>query len=507
MPIKSALVACAAAILAAAIYTTRLGESPIYLLHDEVKYALQARAVAATGRDINGRLLPVYFSEPGFPAGRDPLSIYATAALLTRLPLSQSTIRLPTAMVAVIDVLLMFFLTRRIVGRDDVAGIAAVLLALTPAHFINGRIGVAVLYGLPFILGWLLCLARHLERGRLTPLVVGTVLLGAGTYSYLAAAMLMPLYLLITGAVLLCRRAPVRMYACALAGFVAPLVPLAWWHAQHPERYTDLMTAYRVTATAGAGASFVTLPRLSAYWYCFNPSFLFFTGDSSLTASTREAGVFLLPTAVLLVVGLYRILVHQRTPLMLSIVAGFVTAPLPAVLAGPLEVRRTLAMLPFAIVIAAVAVDGMVSAPRRRIAAGALLLLALSVAQFTSFYRDYFGPYRVSSSYWFGGDIKQALIAAMDRTPNARPVYLSTSIPYIDAYWQLYTRMHGRADLLNEAVYLDDAEPAGTSAPIGSLLVGPAGNDRARLPAAAGWAKVSTIAEPTGTPLFAVFQK
>jgi len=51
-------------------------------MHDEVNFALQAQSVAATGRDTNGRLLPLYFSETGFEAGRDPIVIYLTAATL-----------------------------------------------------------------------------------------------------------------------------------------------------------------------------------------------------------------------------------------------------------------------------------------------------------------------------------------------------------------------------------------------------------------------------------------
>ena len=85
-----------------AIYATRLGFAPIYLVHDEVNFSLQAVSVADTGRDLNGRLLPVYFSEPEFTAGRDPMMIYATAVALQVLPLSESAVRLPTALVGVL---------------------------------------------------------------------------------------------------------------------------------------------------------------------------------------------------------------------------------------------------------------------------------------------------------------------------------------------------------------------------------------------------------------------
>src|SRR5438128_2337287 len=81
------------------LYTIRLSDAPIYLMHDEVMFALHADSIARTGHALNGDRLPLYFSEPGFQAGRDPLIIYLTAAVLRVLPLSESTVRLPTAIV------------------------------------------------------------------------------------------------------------------------------------------------------------------------------------------------------------------------------------------------------------------------------------------------------------------------------------------------------------------------------------------------------------------------
>ena len=64
------------------LYATRLGDVPPYLMHDESKFALQAISIATSGRDLTGRLLPIFFTEPEFPAGRDPAVIYLTAAAL-----------------------------------------------------------------------------------------------------------------------------------------------------------------------------------------------------------------------------------------------------------------------------------------------------------------------------------------------------------------------------------------------------------------------------------------
>ena len=44
-----------------------------------------------TGYDLSGRWLPLHVTEPEFPAGCDPVIIYATALVLKTLPLSEAS--------------------------------------------------------------------------------------------------------------------------------------------------------------------------------------------------------------------------------------------------------------------------------------------------------------------------------------------------------------------------------------------------------------------------------
>ena len=186
------------AVVVAALYATRLGFAPVYLMHDESQFALQAQAIAATGRDLSGHRLPIYFTEAEFPAGRDPVIIYATAAVLTALPLSESSVRLATALTGVLNVVLMFLVGRRLFKSDLLALMAALLVALTPVHFIRSRLVLSPFYSVPFILAWLLWLARFLDRPERRTLSVAAAWLGLGLYTYLACMVMMPVYLLLT---------------------------------------------------------------------------------------------------------------------------------------------------------------------------------------------------------------------------------------------------------------------------------------------------------------------
>src|SRR5262245_66258263 len=98
----------AVAIVVLVLYTWRLGDSPMYLFHDEVFFGVQAHAIATTGRDTHGRYLPLYFEVyDGY--WFQPIIVYFTALVLTILPTTEATLRLPGAIVGVVDVILMYF--------------------------------------------------------------------------------------------------------------------------------------------------------------------------------------------------------------------------------------------------------------------------------------------------------------------------------------------------------------------------------------------------------------
>src|SRR5262249_39595984 len=180
----------------------------------------------------------------------------------------------------------------------------------------------------------------YLEHGRLRTLLLAAFLLGVGFYSYIAAVLMMPIYLLFTAAVLFNARKPARDWVVAAAGFALPPLMLVPWLLAHPTAFADtahrfeLYDSSRMDALQGL-RSFFSYNNLEAragvYWSFLNPSFLFFTGDAQMPFSTRAAGVFLLPAAVLMIAGT-SFAVRKPSPSNLVVLLGFLAAPLAAVL-------------------------------------------------------------------------------------------------------------------------------------------------------------------------------
>lgn len=452
-------------IVASALYLTRLSFAPPYLMHDEINFSLQAHAIGTTARDTNGRLFPVYFSETGFEAGRDPVMIYWTALLMAVRPLSEVTARFPTALLAVLTIGLTFALGRRMWRSDWLGLAAATMLALTPGYFTNARLAMSITYPIPIIIVWLYCVSRAFDTPSSRWVVAAGATLGLGIYTYLASVVMMPLLLALT-MVMLIREQRQRDLLPLLIGCGVLLLPLGAWLIAHPDRLSNLVTSYR---PEGLTTAIGMRERVTAFWMFFNPDYLFISGDARLTNSTRIAGLFPLACAMLIPVGLYR-LIRSRQPIALLVAAGFFLSPIAGALSGRLEINRVLFAIPFGVLAAAAGLRHLGSQGTALKSIAAVLAVSIFV-QFSGFYRHYGGPYRVAAAPWFGGDNRTALNAVLDRVTETTPqIYLNGRTP-IERYWRFYAAARGREDLADHPVYYDAARPDLPAVEPGALVV------------------------------------
>ncbi|MGQ0736174.1 MAG: ArnT family glycosyltransferase [Acidobacteriota bacterium] len=500
-----------------ALFVAGLDHSPVYLAHDEVLNALNAHALATTAHDPNGRLLPLYIHIGG-DYWAQPIVTYVTALVLLAFPLSEFAIRLPSVVVGVTSVVLIYAVARRLFERRLLAWIAAMLLATTPAHFLHSRLAVDHLYPVPFVLAWLWCLLAFLEHGRLRVLFAGGLVLGVGFYTYLASVVMMPVYVLLTLVTAVrAGRGGARATGVLLAGFLLPLLLLVPWLLAHPEQFGQQARMYslydpsRLNILQGARelASYTSLTaRSEAFYDSFNPSILFFSGGSSLINGTRQAGVFLFPVALFLPVGLYHMVTRGLRPAWLILLLGFVSAPLAGSLVAEVAVNRMLVMLPFAVLIATLGVESLLSGGKRSRSVGVAALLVVPL-QFAVFHRDYMGEYRVRSSVWFERNIRGALETMLEHDLRAvtPAVHLNLDeVPWVDAYWKFYVIKHGRESLWRRTIVFRgrEVEPAGM--PEGSLVLANAeGPMTDWLEASNALRRAYVIREPNDHPSFVVF--
>jgi hypothetical protein len=483
----------------AALYAWDLGRAPVYLLGDEAQFGNHAYSIARTGRDLSGHFMPLLVStwdplgdqaeheqrQEGRHVWYQPVLFYLIALVLRFAPLTEASIRIPTAMIGgLVDPLLMFLVARRLFRDRLLAALASMTLVMSPAHLILGREALDYICPVPFILGWLYCLVAFIDEGGVWRALAGGFLLGVGLYSFIAAWIFMPLCLLLTW--MACVRSGREALPASLAagvGFALPLVPLGLWLWSNPEMVRETFARYQgyagehvaLLGTSGFFHLNNIQHEISVYWDYFNPSVLFLVGGPSLTTSTGRAGVFLLPVAVFLPVGFYDLLKRLMSiPIAVVLLGGFVLAPIPATLAGERDmVQRELFGLPFAALIATFGLASLWRSRVRALRAMTALLVALMPLQFAFVYRDYLTHYKLRSAFSYDqAAFRDAADYVIAESGNVPAVYLTRELNYAGPKWRFYVTVHHREDLLSRTRYFDgdDDRELERAAP-GSLAV------------------------------------
>jgi 4-amino-4-deoxy-L-arabinose transferase-like glycosyltransferase len=505
------------------LYGSGLSHTPPYLHRDETEIALQSHAIATTGRDLDGRFMPLYFRmrHLGPRVWFHPMIVYVNAAFLQVLPITEPSFRVSTVFVGLLNVVLMYFVALRFFGHHRWAISAAALLAMTPAHFMHSRLAFDFIYPLPFVLAWLLGLQIFLERRRPWILFVTTTALGIGFYSYIASIIMMPIYVALTvGMLLATRNLSLKTLASAVAGFAWPLLFLIPWLISQPGFLGDIFNRYgeaaqTLQATTTVRLNFAAIAeRVTLYWSFLDPAFLFLSGGyTRMTNSTRLVGVFLAPFLVLVPLGAFHILTVRRSPMSVLILLGFFLAPIAPTLSvlEPYASDRELAVLVFGVLLATFGIERLLTwngRLSRPIAVGVLALLPL---HFLFFQYHYFGDYHRRSASWYEWNHPAALEAIIDRQTGSsvRPVYLSAGVEKnIEAFWMLSTAKRGRRDLLAHTIYFDSKAFDLSTVPPNSLLFVTV-DDRALLEAVktGQLREVMHAEEPADAPVFYVLEK
>jgi 4-amino-4-deoxy-L-arabinose transferase-like glycosyltransferase len=516
------------------LYLHSLDASPVYLSLDEAHFGVHAHALATTGRNLNGDAWPLFIDladpggdQPMLPWGSTwyhPWLFYAIGAVLQVLPLTEASIRLPMAVGGgVVSSALIYGVAVRLAIPWGIALVAAMMLALCPANLIISRQALDYASPMVFTAGWLWCLSSFVrEPGRGWSLALGLVL-GLGCYSYVTSWAMMPLYLVMSWAVFV-RTSPNAREAIVMSAvaFGVPLLLLVPWLWLHPGMLANLAAAYGIVdpqngsvfqrLQGGVPMADVVRHTMSQYWSSFDPSFLFVTGGASRRVSTGQAGVFLLPVAILLPVGAFALLRRgQRSWVGLVLLAGLLAAPVPAALKGtPYAIERMMSVLPFAVLIAAFGLTWMWQARARFGRICAIALVLAQAVQFAGFYRDYLGDYRVRSAAAYDPTaFTEAAPFLVDSLAGGAPgLYLASPMYDVSAKWRFFATKLGRADLLSRTRYFDGDIALLPATAAGSLVVVPWNAAQVqRLTATGAWTLAKEVRNLPGDPTLAILSR
>jgi hypothetical protein len=411
-----------------------LAGSPPGLYVDEASIGYNAWTIAHFGVDEHGIHFPLFFE--AFGEYKNPVYVYAVAALVRFLPLTVAVERFPAAIFGLATVAFLTAAAWRMTGSRLITLGTLALTAFTPWLVIESRVGFETISMVALLSAALWCLvARHP-----TPRQFGIagVYLAFAIFGYTTARL--EILLLAIPLVIAWWLAKTSGWWRTLVPIGAGYVVLGVYALANPGALTGRFSEISIWAD-GSPLSVVIDRFLANYVTYFSPSFLFVSGDGNPRQNTEIGGMLLWVMAPLLVAGIVVCWQRRREPLVRFLVAGVLLSPIAAALTnnGTPHALRSSGMFPFLVILAILGADGLRTALRGRVAAGRTVWAVLGaglVAQAVFFTVDLYAVYPNRSAPDFDTGEIAAIVTAHTLAGSHR-VYLSESLdqPYIEAFF------------------------------------------------------------------------
>ncbi len=362
----------------------------------------------------------------------------ASVAVLGR---SATAVRLPSALLDVGFILLLYLLLRRLMGWR-IALLVAFLVAVSSWDITWGRSGMpgttATLLGVGTVFAFLWALRRN----DVASFALAGMVLGSSFWFYQALRTMPAALLLIAGFVLVKYRPPAREALLRAASFTAGAVLVAAPLLQYAVTNAEFFWKRAVIVTSlnrGPAIDPITSigANLDSYLLMFN-----YSGDVNGRHSLPLEPMLSLGAGAMAVLGFLYCLSRPHRPVPFLLLVWFLVALLPGLITLPLEAPNSLRVvgaLPVAYAFAGVGIAAvMVSAaslfptPRHAAAVlGATLALGLAVTAYDNFH-TYFHLQRDSMISWgsFGPEQTEIAHRLQDLPSSDYDVVLSPYLPY-----------------------------------------------------------------------------
>lgn len=439
---------------------------PPSLSHDEVAIGYNAYSILKTGKDEYGTSWPLLFRS--FDDYKLPGMIYLTVPSIAIFGLNEFGVRLPSALLAVLTILVFYFLVKEVFSTYRLSLIASLLLAISPWHINFSRQSFESNGALSFLVIGVFFLVRSLKNPK--SIIVSAFFLALSAYFYYSVRLVIPFILFVF--LLAQWRFVKRNFTTAITALIfgifliSPVIPL--FLSQGGLARVSMVsvandTSYRLRKDnyndilAKSGNSlmrFIYNPTTALivtagenYWKNITPQHIFESGTGSRGLIYKwEIPFFLFGIVVLLTL---------KNPLRWIFVAWLLTAPLTGAFStNQPNSLRTLLNTPMFSVLTALGLTSVLNflTSRRIKKLFFLAVFLIALFFFIDFANQYFLVSPKQNSQVFGDGYKQMVKYIKTVESNYDKIYISGHYwrPYIFVlFWSQYPpdRFHGVGSL------------------------------------------------------------
>lgn len=406
-----------------------LSSNPPGIHADEADSGYNAYSILKTGKDFYGNFLP--WQIVGFAENyRTPLSTYITIPFVAVFDLSPLAVRMPTALLGILFVYLIYLLSKRLSNSEGVALIAAILAAVNPWAVHISRPYADHILALDFVL---LALVLVLNKSKSYWLyVLSGLCFGLALFSYHAPKIFLPLFLPFL-IVFLIKKYNIskKLLSICIFTFVLfyALVLGSSFFGKGGQEYKNVTAINKDVAQKIVDKERrVTNAQLSISGIFHNKplfyfkeiarntgkfasvNYLFLDGESNLTAWVGDRGVFYLIELPFLLIGIYYLFNKKRQLFWFSFFWFFAAIVPGAITRDQMYTYRGIYLLPLMLLIISFGIYSAFSDIFAR--KKALFVLSLSSFYLLSilfYYFHYFYDYPVYSRPWWAAEDHEAI--------------------------------------------------------------------------------------------------
>ncbi|OGG07119.1 hypothetical protein A2872_02865 [Candidatus Gottesmanbacteria bacterium RIFCSPHIGHO2_01_FULL_42_12] len=430
-----------------------LGKNPPGINLDEAAIGYNAYSILKTGRDEYGQFLPLQFRS--LDDYKPPLYIYLTIPTVAIFGLNEFSVRLPSALLGVGAVVLVYFLTKELLkdsgsGRSEVIGlVASGLLAISPWHLQFTRTAYETGSLAFFTTGGLLFFLYGIKKRPY--LILSAVFFGLELYLYQAAKVFVPLFVIVLTLVNL--RKSLIVFWLVFTLFLLPQVylsitPQGQLRARGTSIFQDVIPhvvnlRYKTedwlrndnkSATIFHPESFAYLPTaINNYFLHLSPQFFFGFNLGPKVNYADNIGLMYLWEAPLLLAGLYFLIKSKKNALLLGSwillapVAASITINLPSAV-------RTAVFLPALQIVTALGAFEIFKKYKKIMYAFCLLAFAFLIYYLHMYYVH--APISQAKN-WYQG-YKEIILDSAKLAPNYNRVLVSNKLDQSLNFYQFY---------------------------------------------------------------------
>lgn len=470
---KQLIILITIVLVALGVRVWQLDKVPSSLYVDEIDLGYQARSLVETGKDYRGTISPFFVRS--FNSDRTPIPAIFTAISTVIFKTPELAIRMAPALLGTIGVLLSYLLVNLWLGTGP-ALVTAAVVALSPWMIQFSRMGFEATSVLVVLLGGLTSFFYWLKNKKKEKFFwLATILLSLSMYTYRTMSLFTPVIFLILLTVYHQEIFRLGKRKVLIAAGLAALMMGSFLYAttlasadetrinqisilSDPEtaiwvqRDREIASGDLEDNRVGKEATLVskifynkplswTDSLVNNYLTAFSTDFLFINGDPNLRQSIPGWGMMIWLDILAIGFGIYFLVKKRRQKWAQCLTLWLLTSPLASclttiggnhshrlfILAIPLLVLTGIGWYQFGVNI-------------RKFKYGKILVVVTALiwlGWWARFYQSYLVHYPISSSRWFGGGYKEAMLAIKEVEGEYEAVKLTDSLdpPMLYYFW------------------------------------------------------------------------